>query len=90
MRLILFLLGWGMAVATAIGAGEVRVVSQTVGTDELLLALAEPSQVAALSHIADQAEYSAVAAEAAAFERISAGDSEAILDRVLGVLGSQS
>ena len=30
----------------------VRVVSQTVGTDELLLALAEPEQVAALSHLA--------------------------------------
>ena len=58
----------------------IRVVSQTVGSDELLLALAEPAQVAALSELADNPNYSAVAAQAAAFPRIPpAGDAESIL-----------
>ncbi len=77
-RLILFFLGAGLVAGIA-AAAEVRVVSQTVGTDELLLALAEPSQVAALSHIAGAREYSAVAEEAERYPHISAGDSEAIL-----------
>jgi iron complex transport system substrate-binding protein len=55
----------------------IRVVSQTVGTDELLLALAEPAQIAALSHIADNENFSAVAAEAAAYPRLAKnGDAE--------------
>jgi iron complex transport system substrate-binding protein len=60
-------------------ATPVRVVSQAVGTDELLVALAEPEQIAALSHISTQAEYSPVAEQAKAYPSISAGDSEAIL-----------
>ena len=60
-------------------AQEVRVVSQTVGTDEMLLALADPEQIAALSHLAHDAQFSAVAHEAAAYPRITTGDSEAIL-----------
>jgi iron complex transport system substrate-binding protein len=56
-----------------------RVVSQSVGTDELLLALAEPGQIAALSHIATDANFSAVSAEAKAYPRISGGDAETIL-----------
>ncbi len=57
----------------------VRVVSQTAGTDELLLALAEPAQVAALSHIARDPVFSAVAEQAKAFPQIAAGDAETIL-----------
>jgi iron complex transport system substrate-binding protein len=58
----------------------VRVVSQTVGTDELLLALAEPSQVAALSHLAREAVYSAVAEEAKQFPQLAANsDLEGVL-----------
>ena len=58
----------------------IRVVSQTVGSDELLLSLADPAQVAALSELADNPNYSAVAAQAAAFPRIPAnGDAESIL-----------
>lgn len=58
----------------------VRVVSQTVGSDELLLALAEPAQIAALSHIAGEPEFSAVSAEARRFPHIDkAGDVESIL-----------
>jgi iron complex transport system substrate-binding protein len=58
-----------------------RVVSQTVGTDELLLALAEPGQIAALSHVAADPDFSAVAAEvvAAGHARITSGDAETIL-----------
>jgi iron complex transport system substrate-binding protein len=73
--LILLLCLWSCAHA----ATPVRVVSQAVGTDELLLALAGPEQIAALSHISTQAEYSPVAEQAKAYPSISAGDSEAIL-----------
>jgi len=52
-------------------AGPVRVISQTVGTDELLLAVAEPSQVAALSHLADKAEFSAVSGEAKNYPQLT-------------------
>ncbi|MFT3829704.1 MAG: ABC transporter substrate-binding protein [Opitutaceae bacterium] len=57
----------------------VRVVSQTVGTDELLLALARPEQVAALSHLAAKPEFSAVAAQAAHYPRLTLGDAETVL-----------
>lgn len=84
MRLIRPLAVLWLAVAAVLAsapAGEpVRVVSQTVGSDELLLALAEPAQVAALSHIARDAAFSAVAAEAARYPQIdTAGDAESIL-----------
>jgi iron complex transport system substrate-binding protein len=55
--LILFICLSGCAHA----ATPVRVVSQAVGTDELLVALALPEQIAALSHISKQAEFSPVA-----------------------------
>ncbi len=67
------ILGWGYA------SPHLRVVSQSVGTDELLLALAEPGQVAALSHLARDPQFSAVAAEAAAFPLLTSGDAETIL-----------
>lgn len=60
-------------------AESLRVVSQTVGTDELLLAVAAPEQIAALSHIAHEPSFSAVAAEAADFPSIDRGDAETIL-----------
>jgi iron complex transport system substrate-binding protein len=49
---------------------QLRVVSQTVGNDELLLAIAAPSQIAALSHLAAEPDFSAVAAQAAAFPKL--------------------
>jgi iron complex transport system substrate-binding protein len=61
------------------GPRQVRVVSQTVGTDELLLAVAEPSQIAALSHLSRDAGFSAVAAEAAKYPQIKPSDAESIL-----------
>ncbi len=57
----------------------VRVVSQAVGTDELLLALADPAQVACLSHLARQPEFSAVAKQAEAYPVLDRGDAETIL-----------
>jgi len=60
-------------------AEPLRVVSQTVGTDELLLAVAAPEQIVALSHIAREKEYSAVAAEAENYAQIGQGDAETIL-----------
>jgi iron complex transport system substrate-binding protein len=68
------------AYAGAPAAEPVRVVSQTVGTDEILLALAEPQQIAALSHLSREPVFSAVADQAAAFPRLSTQyDAEAIL-----------
>jgi iron complex transport system substrate-binding protein len=59
---------------------SVRVVSQTVGSDELLLALAEPGQIAALSHRALEPAFSAVADQAKAYPHLkSDGDTESIL-----------
>lgn len=57
----------------------VRVVSQTVGSDELLLALARPEQIAALSHLSRNATYSSTAREAAAYPQLAMGDSETVL-----------
>jgi iron complex transport system substrate-binding protein len=65
-------------IATA--APALRVLSQTVLTDEMLLALAEPGQIAALSQLAHDPEFSAVAKEAAAFEKLPVNaDAEALL-----------
>jgi iron complex transport system substrate-binding protein len=62
------------------GAAPVRVVSQTVGSDELLLALAEPGQIAALSHLSMDTAYSAVTVEAKPYPQVdSRGDAEGVL-----------
>jgi len=76
MRPLLVLLFTALA---CFGGPPVRVVSQTVGTDELLLALAEPGQVAALSHLSRDARFSAVAKAAEAYPQIPQGDAEGIL-----------
>jgi iron complex transport system substrate-binding protein len=61
-------------------SNSVRMVSQTVGSDELLLALAEPEQIAALSHRALEPAFSAVADQAKAYPHLkSDGDTESIL-----------
>ncbi len=80
--MILLLLG---AVATGLCADAkpaahrevVRVVSQTVGTDELLVALARPGQIAALSALSRNADYSAIAKQARAYPQLKPnGDAE--------------
>jgi iron complex transport system substrate-binding protein len=69
-----------VGVAGLAGApAPVRVVSQTVGTDELLLALAEPGQIAALSHLARNPVFSTTAQQAEAYPQLVLGDSETIL-----------
>ncbi len=75
-RVLCFFVG-----ASAIWASPpIRVVSQTVGSDELLLALAKPEQIAALSHLADQEEFSAVAEEAKKYPKLRhSDDAEGIL-----------
>ncbi|MCU0792858.1 MAG: ABC transporter substrate-binding protein [Opitutaceae bacterium] len=78
LRLIFILCLVGYAAALR-GADAVRVVSQTVGSDELLLAVAAPGQIAALSHLARDPVFSGVAEEAAAHAQITLGDAETIL-----------
>lgn len=80
-RLLLVLAFSFGCVMTAVGAepAAVRVVSQVVGTDELLIALAEPGQIAALSHLSREPAYSAVAEEAKRYPQIVRGDAETIL-----------
>jgi len=56
-----------------------HVVSQTVGTDDLLMALAEPSQIAALSHLARDERYSPSAQQARHFPCLTNGETEDIL-----------
>lgn len=60
-------------------AEPLRVVSQTVGTDEMLLAIADPEQIVALSHISRERDFSAVATEAVEYDQIGQGDAETIL-----------
>jgi len=68
-----------LLLALPLAARPQRVVSQTVGTDELLLALADPGQIAALSHISHDAQFSPVAAEAARFPALKDSDAESVL-----------
>jgi len=56
-----------------------RVVSQAVGTDELLLALADPTQIAALSHISHDGRFSPVAEAAKRFPALKDSDAESVL-----------
>jgi iron complex transport system substrate-binding protein len=58
---------------------SVRVVSQAAGTDDLLLALADAGQIAALSHLARDPAYSMVAEEARHHPQLAQGDAETIL-----------
>ena len=71
--------GLFVGLISLVGAEPLRVVSQTVGTDELLLAVAAPDQIAALSHISRERSFSAVAAAAEAYPSIDRGDAETIL-----------
>lgn len=65
--------------ALAAGGGPQRVVSQTVGTDDLLTAIAAPGQIAALSHLARDGRYSPLAKEAARYPQLRNGEAEDIL-----------
>jgi iron complex transport system substrate-binding protein len=83
------LVGWILCLCFATGSGNawaeetgslIRIVSQTVGTDELLLAVAAPEQIVALSHLSRTKEFSAITKEAEDFPQlVFGGDAESIL-----------
>jgi len=56
-----------------------RVVSQTIGTDDILLALAEPGQIAALSHLAHDPLYAPDAKSARKYPTLKGSSAEDIL-----------
>src|SRR3954469_8586528 len=68
-----------LAASPAAPAPAQRVVSQTVGTDELLLVLADPSQIAALSHLGDDPAFSVEAGKATAYPRLKGPDAESVM-----------
>jgi len=68
---IISLLWFGLALVGAAEPKAVRVISQTVGSDELLLALAEPTQIAALSHLSRESAFSGSTEEAKAYPQLS-------------------
>jgi iron complex transport system substrate-binding protein len=73
-------LGFFLPAIRAAERPAVRVVSQTVGSDELLLALAAPEQIAALSALSRDPQFSAVAKEAEAFPQLPrTGDVESVI-----------
>lgn len=76
LRILLGLLASALLLA---GTPPRRVVSQALGTDELLLVLAEPSQIAALSHLAVDPKFSPVVKEASAYPRLKDSDAESVL-----------
>ncbi|WP_306598229.1 ABC transporter substrate-binding protein [Geothrix sp. 21YS21S-2] len=59
--------------------GPVRVVSQTVGTDELLVALAAPGQIAALSHLARDPDFTPDVRANAKYPCLRTGTAEDVL-----------
>lgn len=61
------------------GGAPQRVVSQTVGTDDLLLAIAASGQIAALSHLAQDERYSPSAREAQKHPHLANSNAEAVL-----------
>ena len=77
--LLAFLCASSLAFAGALARLPVRIVSQTVGTDEMLMALADPGQIAALSVPSRDPDYCFDAAKAAKFPQLAASDAEAIL-----------
>ena len=76
---ILRLLAIALMGTALMAAAPTRVVSQTVGTDDLLMALAPPSQIAALSHLARDPEFSPYAQQAKRFPCLTNGEAEDIL-----------
>lgn len=76
--LLRFLLAFAAAFAL-VAAPPKRVVSQAVGTDDLLLALAEPGQIAALSHLAQDERYAPSFQEAKRYPALRNSSAEDIL-----------
>jgi len=68
-----------LAAAALFGGPPTRVVSQTVGTDQLLVALAAPGQIAALSHLARDASFTPDVRANAGYPCLRTGGAEDIL-----------
>jgi len=78
MNLLRCLLAFAAA-AALVAAPPQRVVSQAVGTDDLLLALADPGQIAALSHLSQDERYAPYFREAKRFPALRNSSAEDIL-----------
>ena len=78
MNVFRFLLAFAVA-AALMAAPPRRVVSQAVGTDDLLLALAEPGQIAALSHLGRDPRYAPSCQAAKGFPGLRNSSAEDIL-----------
>ena len=76
MRSFLIALLFGVL---AFAGAPKRVVSQTAGTDEMLMALADPGQIAALSVLSRDPNYCFDSGKAKGFPQLKASDAEAIL-----------
>jgi len=61
------------------GGAPLRVVSHTVGTDDLLLAVADPGQIAALSHLSRDPKFSVHAQSNKQYASIRDSEAESIL-----------
>lgn len=78
MKSLRFLLAFAVA-AALMAAPPRRVVSQAVGTDDLLLALADPGQIAALSHLGQDERYAPSWQEAKRYPALRNSSAEDIL-----------
>ena len=78
MNALRFLLAFAAA-AALMAAPPRRVVSQAVGTDDLLLALADPGQIAALSHLGQDERYAPSWREAKRYPALRNSSAEDIL-----------
>ena len=65
--------------ALVIPTKPMRIVSQTLGTDEILLAICDPKRIVALSNLADDGNYSNVVEEARRFAGRTTEGAEQIL-----------
>jgi len=76
----MFRIVFALLAALALSAAPPRrVVSHTVGTDDLLLALADPGQIAALSHLSQDARFSPRVKDTAAYPTLRDSEAESIL-----------
>lgn len=77
MRHLLYILA--LVPALLWGRTPMRVVSHTAGTDDLLLAVADPGQIAALSHLSRDPKFSVYAKENRRYPAIRDSEAESIL-----------
>lgn len=76
MKKLLFVL---LAALSLWAAPPRRVVSHAVGTDDLLLAVADPAQIASLSHLSRNASFSVMRKDTGRFPALRDSEAESIL-----------